>query len=287
MDTFNDIDLNECIFGYQDESHCNINENKMRIYYPLERRNIRYKTRKRITTSIMGYQSVNGQSILYFPKRSVTYYFMNFLLRVLIANIDNPNIVSRLIDIINDDYHSEESTISYLKERNSEEQMNQFKNNYIEYMRYKNGKKPTPKQIERKINSYKKKINPKDKNVVLKLRALRLLILVKNDEELMQALINEKPIVMALDNCRMHTSTFTLSFAECLNIDLRFLPKYSPQFNPIEQIWRSIKREISYNVIKNKKELHKIICKHYMDIIHKKSYYENWIQKYTKHKSLF
>ena len=133
-----------------------------------------------------------------------------------------------------------------------------------------------------------KKINPNDKNVVLKLRALQLLILVKHDEELMQALKNEKSIVMALDNCRMHTSKITLSFAECLNIDLRFLPKYSPQFNPINQVWRLIKREISYNVIKNKKQLQKkIICKHYMDIIHKKSYYKNWIQKYTKHKAIF
>jgi len=138
------------VFLVIDESHCNINENKIRIYYPLERRNNRYKTKERITTSIMGYQSVNEQSILYFPKRLVTYYFMHFLLRVSIANINNPNIVSRLIDIINDDTHSIESVISFLKERNSEEQIDQFKNNYVEYMKYKNGKEPTPKQIERK-----------------------------------------------------------------------------------------------------------------------------------------
>ena len=84
MNTFDDINLDECTFGFQDESHNNIDENKMRIYYPLERRNIRYKTRERITTSVMGFQTVNGNSIAYFPKRSVTYYFLQFLARVTI-----------------------------------------------------------------------------------------------------------------------------------------------------------------------------------------------------------
>ena len=116
-----DIDLNSCIFGFQDESHNNINENKMRIYYPLGTKNIRFKTRERITSSIMGFQAVNGQSVAYFPERSVTYYFLQFLLRVRIANTDDPHIVSELINIINDNYHSEESVILELKKRNQKE----------------------------------------------------------------------------------------------------------------------------------------------------------------------
>ena len=91
----------------------------MRIYYPLGTKNIRFKTRKRITSSIMGFQAVNGQSIAYFPKRSVTYYFLQFLLRVRIANTDDTHIVSKLINIINDNYHSEESVKSELKKKKS------------------------------------------------------------------------------------------------------------------------------------------------------------------------
>lgn len=93
----------------------------MSIYYPLGTKNIRYKTKKRITTSIMGFQAVNGQSIAYFPKRSVTYYFLQFLSRVLIANVDNPHIVAKIIDILNDNYHSEEAVVQELKRRNSKE----------------------------------------------------------------------------------------------------------------------------------------------------------------------
>ena len=33
--------------------------------------------------------------------------------------------------------------------------------------------------------------------------------------------------------------------AEELGIELVFLPPYSPKYNPIEQIWKTVKREIS------------------------------------------
>jgi len=259
----------------------------MRIYYPLGTKNIRYKTRKRITSSIMGFQAVNGQSIAYFPKRSITYYFLQFLLRVRIANTDNPHIVTRIINIIDNKYHSEESVIEELKRRNSEEHLNDFKENYIELMKIKNNKEPTKKQVERKINSYKKTINVKNKHTTRKIRAMRLADLINSDQELKNSLEELKPIIMVLDNCKIHTSKITLGFSDSLNIELRFLPKYSPQFNPIEQVWRSVKREISYQIIKSKKELQKAIYKAYMNVVNNKSYFKNWLEKYTKHKYHF
>ena len=89
---------------------------------------------------------------------------------------------------------------------------------------------------------------------------------------------------MVLDNCKIHKSKISLEVSQALNIDLRFLPKYSPQFNPIEQVWRSIKREISYHIIKSKKQLQKTIYKEYMNIINNKTYFKNWLEKYTKYK---
>jgi len=227
--------LDFCIFGFQDESHNNIDENKMKIYYPLGTKNIRYKTRKRITTSIMGFQAVNGKSIAYFPERSITYFFLDFLLRVRLANTDNPHIIAKIINIINDNYHSKEVVLQELKRRNPKDHLNNFVDNYIEYM---------------KINY----------------------------------LNEEMSIIMVLDNCKIHKSNISLEVSQALNIDLRFLPKYSPQFNPIEQVWRSIKREISYHIIKSKKQLQKTIYKEYMNIINNKTYFKNWLEKYTKYK---
>lgn len=256
----------------------------MRIYYPLGTKNIRYKTRERITSSIMGYQAVNGQSVAYFPKRSVTYYFLHFLLRVRIANTDNPHIVTKIINIINDTYHSEEAVIGELKIRNQTEHLNEFVENYIEFMKITKGKEPTTKQIERKLKSYKKTINVKNKVTIRNMRAMRLAGMINSDKELITSLKEIMPIIMILDNCKIHSANITLEVSKSLNIDLRFLPKYSPQFNPIEQVWRSIKREISYHIIKTKKQLQKTIYNAYMNIVNNKSYFKKWLEKYTKHK---
>ena len=92
---------------------------------------------------------------------------------------------------------------------------------------------------------------------------------------------------MVLDNCKIHTFKITLGFSDSLNIEFRFLPKYSPQFNPIEQVWGSVKREISYQIIKSIKELQKVIYKAYMDVVNNESYFKNGLEKYTKHKYHF
>ena len=276
--------MNSCIFGFQDESHNSIDENKMRIYYPLGTKNIRYKTRERITTSIMGFQSVNGQSVAYFPKRSVTYYFLQFLLRVRIANTENPHTISKIINIIDDKYHSEENVISELKKRNQKEHLEEFIENYVNYIKITKGKEPTTKQIERKLKSYKKTVNVKNKLTIRNMRAMRLAGLINTDKDLKKSLSEIIPIIMVLDNCRIHSSNITLEVSKSLNIDLRFLPKYSPQYNPIEQVWRSIKREISYHIIKTQKQLQKTIYNAYKKIINNSSYFIKWLEKYTKHK---
>ena len=130
-------------------------------------------------------------------------------------------------------------------------------------MKITKGKEPTTKQIERKLNSYKKTINVKNKTTIRNMRAMRLAGLINSNEELKNSLKEIMPIIMVLNNCRIHSSKITLEVSKSLNIDLRFLPKYSPQYNPIEQVWRSIKREISYHIIKTQKQLQKTIYKAY------------------------
>ena len=116
------------------------------------------------------------------------------------------------------------------------------------------------------------------------MRAMRLAGLINTDKDLKESLSEIMPIIMVLDNCRIHSSYITLEVAKSLNIDLRFLPKYSPQYNPIEQVWRSIKREISYHIIKTQKQLQKTIYKAYKKIINNTSYFIKWLEKYTKYK---
>ena len=57
-------------------------------------------------------------------------------------------------------------------------------------------------------------------------------------------------IVVIWDNARVHWSRKVRTTAEKLGIKLVYLPPYSPDLNPIEFIWKSIKREISISMPK-------------------------------------
>ena len=51
-----------------------------------------------------------------------------------------------------------------------------------------------------------------------------------------------KKIIIILDNFRSHHSKIVIETALLLNTRLIFLPPYSPDLNPIEFIWKSIRR---------------------------------------------
>jgi putative transposase len=61
----------------------------------------------------------------------------------------------------------------------------------------------------------------------------------------------KKYIILILDNARAHISQKTRAFAESLRISLVFLPPYSHDLNPIELIWKSIRRKISQIFVKS------------------------------------
>jgi transposase len=54
-----------------------------------------------------------------------------------------------------------------------------------------------------------------------------------------------QPIMMLLDEDSSHTAKDSLKTAEKLRIGLLWLPKRSPKLNPMDHIWRHVKREIS------------------------------------------
>ena len=65
----------------------------------------------------------------------------------------------------------------------------------------------------------------------------------------------EKSIMVILDNFRLHHSNTVVKTAELLNIKLIFLPPYSPDLNPIEFIWKSVKRAVSIATINSENDL--------------------------------
>jgi putative transposase len=88
--------------------------------------------------------------------------------------------------------------------------------------------------------------------------------------------------MIILDNFRSHHAKLTTETAQKLNIDLIFLPPYSPHLNPIEYIWKSIKREISPLFIQTQEELQKLIEIHFKKRSPSLTYAKEWIKKFLK-----
>jgi len=63
-------------------------------------------------------------------------------------------------------------------------------------------------------------------------------------------------------------------------IELIYLPPYSPHLNPIEQIWRQMKREIKHYYLESKEFLQELTIKTYNESISGTKVYDKWLKTY-------
>jgi transposase len=86
--------------------------------------------------------------------------------------------------------------------------------------------------------------------------------------------------MIILDNFRSHHAKLTTETAGELNIDLVFIPPYSPHLNPIEYIWKTIKRELSPLLIETKEQIRELIKTQFKKHSQKITYAKKWIKKF-------
>jgi putative transposase len=87
-------------------------------------------------------------------------------------------------------------------------------------------------------------------------------------------------VLVVLDNFPSHRARRTRERAEELGMCLVYLPPYSPDLNPIEQIWRGLKRRISTAFFRTRKEFLELIENAYHNLSNKVSYARGWILKF-------
>lgn len=85
-----------------------------------------------------------------------------------------------------------------------------------------------------------------------------------------------KHLVIILDNARTHKSIKVTWQAYQLAIDFVYLPFYSPHLNPIEQVWKSIKRELTPHLFKTKQQMIDRITEAYYRLIKTHNYTKEW-----------
>ena len=87
-------------------------------------------------------------------------------------------------------------------------------------------------------------------------------------------------IVLILDNFPSHKANVTREKAEALGIALTFLPPHSPDLNPIEQLWRCLKREASTAFFRSEEEFLAIIRNAFNQLSRRLSFASNWFLKF-------
>lgn len=83
-------------------------------------------------------------------------------------------------------------------------------------------------------------------------------------------------LVIILDNARTHKSLKVTWQAYLLGISFIYLPFYSPDLNPIEQVWKSIKRELTPHLFKTKQQMIHTITEAYYRLIKTHNYTKEW-----------
>jgi putative transposase len=89
-----------------------------------------------------------------------------------------------------------------------------------------------------------------------------------------------RAIVTITDNFSSHKSALVRQRAKDLGIYLVYLPSYSPNLNPIEFIWKSIKRVLSISFVPDLAEMRRIITESFCRFAGCKSYAGYWINKF-------
>ena len=59
-----------------------------------------------------------------------------------------------------------------------------------------------------------------------------------------------------------------------------FLPAYSPDLNPLEYIWKSIRKDISKEIIESVTRLRELIRNKYAELAPSKSFAKNWMKTF-------
>ena len=127
-----------------------------------------------------------------------------------------------------------------------------------------------------------KHCNRESLNNVKKRREIRRKITLNllEKEDIITKTEKEQRICLILDNYSAHKSAFIKKIALHLNITLIYLPPYSPHLNPIEQIWRQMKREIKHHYLESKEYLQELTIKTYKKTIIGTKVYDNWFKTF-------
>lgn len=222
---------------------------------------------------MIGFQGVNCNSYVQETRKSNAYNFLITLCNFRILNMKNEKARKLLKNAITNPNLSKEHIKKEILENNLKEYdlINQINDRLYD----DKNMEETLKSIKRVCN----KVNPNNKQKIDYIRRKNIIENLENSN-IRELMNNEQKINIVLDNARIHVAKMVKKAAKILNINLIFLPPYCPDLNPIEDIWRVIKKTTYKTLYNSAKELIKTFKDTFYEIIHLKSFYEMWLKKF-------
>ena len=87
-------------------------------------------------------------------------------------------------------------------------------------------------------------------------------------------------ILLIADNDGGHHAKLTQRRADELGIEFVFIPPYSPSFNAIEPLWKSLKRRISPEIFEDKEHFKQYVANTFLELSKRLGFANSWIEKF-------
>lgn len=261
------------LIGFVDQVACQNLSNSPRTIQKKDEKAIHVQNPDKFKVTGIGFQGINANSIITTPENSQIQEMIKFFIEVRIANCEDDNTIKNLEKILK----CEDITTEKIQEVLEDESLDleQLKEKISKQMKNTKDKSKLVAKLQRGINQEKtddeRKINACKRKILLNLL-----------EPFKDRLHKEKSMIIILDNYPVHKSIILKQACEFLNIILVPLPPYSPKLNPIEQVWRTVKNELSTDFIEDEQYLIDNFKRIYYEIVDNYSFVENWIRKFLK-----
>ena len=189
------------------------------------------------------------------------------------VNCSNEELKSKLKKILTNDELDESLIYNQLKEENT---IDVLKNEFQEFISNNNS---SEKQFLVKIKNKVNKLNA-EKHTNIENIQKEIILNLLNTEDIISNSQKERRIVVILDNYSIHKAGLVIEACKILNIKLVYLPVHSPHLNPIEQVWKSIKKHMANFLFDTIEVMEELFEKEFYRIVNNDSFYKNWINKF-------
>ena len=257
---------------FLDQTYCQNQDNSQRCYNKKGTKNIKIQPTTRLSLNALGVQAINGKSFVSFLDNTKTFEMMKFMITITIQNIENEELKSKLGKIMNNKNLELKNILNTVNDEKNYEKL-------LLALEILSEKSNTFKKLLERLVKNPLNFKTKSDQILENLQKAMLLSYFM-DKNLQHQLIMEIPIAVILDNYSVHHATVFTELCNILNMDLIHLPPYSPKYNPIEQVWRTIKAKISRKFITSIEQLKFIFENEFKQVINNESYWKNWLWKF-------